>query len=371
MVAIATLAVVVLSPPAGALADARAWKKRLLMLSGVGAAGLTAALGLLGPGDVAPAFAIYIAAAVLVGLGENFLGSFLPELATPRTMGRISAIGWTMSYVGALGLLAITAVAVFAFRLEQPSQMRWMFVLAGLWFGLGILPAMLMLRERATPLPEDQRRAAVVDAFSRLGQSIRAARKFVHLQRFWLAALVYGMGVYAVIFYAGIIGEILGFGLRELTLLALVMAVTAGAAAMITARYQDRIGHRRTILIFLGVWIVSTLALALTSLLKSDPRAFWLISAGIGLGLGGIGTAGRATVGAFTPPSKSGEVFGVWGMVLKLAAVLGVVAFGQMSSRVSQTAGLFLLVGFFVAGALLMLRVDEEEGVRAAHPPAG
>lgn len=367
MVAGATILIVLLSPPMGALADARAWKKQLLMLTGFGAAVLTGALAILGRGDVSLAIALYVSGAVLVGLGENFLGSFLPELATPSTMGRVSAIGWTMSYVGALGLLAITAIAVFVFHIEQPGEMRWMFVLAGVWFLAGILPALFVLRERATPLPTEQRKLAVFQPFVELAASVKSSRKNKQLQHFWIAALVYSMGVYAVIYYAGIIGESLGFGIRQLTLLSLVMAVSAGCGSIFTARKQDRIGHRRTVLLFLCVWIISTLALALTSLFKVDPNWFWLISAGIGLGLGGIGTAGRATVGAFTPPSKSGEVFGVWGMVLKLAAVCGALGFGQVSSRMGQPTALFLLVGFFVVGAILMLRVDEKQGIEGAR----
>lgn len=364
MVAASTLLVVLLSPPAGAIADARAWKKEMLVGTGLGASVLTGLLVLLGPGDLAWAFVLYVAAAVLVGLGENFLGAFLPELSTPQTIGRVSATGWTMSYIGALLLLAVTWGAQNWLGWNDPQEWRWLFVLAAVWFFAGMLPSMFLLGER-TP-PTETAVSAVRGAFHQLGVTLKESRRYRDLRRFLLAAFVYSMGTYAVIFYAGLIGDQLGFKLKELTLLALVMALTAGCASVVTARYQDRLGHRRTVFIFLGVWVISTLALALNAAFQGDANAFWFISGGIGLGLGGIGTSSRALCGCFTPREKAGEFFGLYGMALKGAAVCGALGFGVASSRLGQTPALFLLTVFFAAGAALLLRVDDKAGVAAA-----
>ncbi len=369
MVASAMLLVVLLSPFLGALADARAWKKELLITSGIIASVLTACLAFMGPGTLTAAMTIYIVAAVMVGLGENFLGSFLPELATPQTMGRVSAIGWTMSYIGAIALLGITALAVFGLGLRDPAQWRWLFVLAAVWFFLGMIPAMTTLRERARPLPPAARANPFTDTLRQLRATIRESSRYRQLRRFFLAAFVYSMGTYTVIFFAGMIGDSFGFQIGQLTLLALVMALAAGCGSVFTARHQDRLGHRRTILLFLGAWVISTSALALMSAVKADQRWFWVISAGMGIGLGGIGTASRALVGAFTPPAKSGEFFGVWGMVFKLSAIVGVGAFGAAAKFIGQTASLAVLTAFFLVGALLMLRVNEAQGIQAAHGP--
>lgn len=379
--AAALLLIVIASPVLGALADARSLRKEFLIATGLGAVVLTAALAAVGPGMLWLAGALYITAAFLVGIGENFLGSFLPQLATPATMGRVSAIGWTMSYIGALVLLGLTAAVLFVFDASDPRQWRWIFVGAGAWFLLGMIPAILFLHERipaATPPAQRAGGLIFAAALRRLASTAREARRYRQLIRFLAVFFVYSMGTWVVIYYASLIGKRLGFGLPQLTLLAVVMAFTAGLGAVLAARYQDRIGHRLTVRLYLAAWVVSTLALAFLEMRTTaapqtgTPAAFWLVSAGIGLALGGIGTASRAVVGVFTPAEKSAEFFGLWGMVYRLAGVAGVTLFGLVTARISPTAGLFLLTAFFGAGLILMSFVDEREGIAqaAATPTA-
>jgi MFS transporter, UMF1 family len=367
-VAAATGLALLVSPLVGALADARAWKKPLLMGTGLVASVLTCLLTFLGTGDVLLAGLIYIVAAFCVGLGENFLGSFLPELAPPEKMGRVSAIGWTMSYIGALLLVGLTFLAIDVLNWELPAQWRWMFLVAGLWFFLGMVPSMFILRERAQPQPARVRRGLVVDMVQRLARTAREVGRFRQLARFLLVFFVYSLGTYTIIFYAAKIGsDQFKFQIRELSLLALVMAGTAGIAAVFAARYQDKIGRVRAVRLFLVVWIISTAALAYMSHVGGNRSWFWAIACGVGLGLGGIGTCSRAVVGAFTPPERSGEFFGLWGMVVKLSALAGPGSFGIVTQTMGPTRAMYLLLGFFVAGLLLLGLINEGEGIAAAR----
>jgi MFS transporter, UMF1 family len=366
-VAAATGLALIVSPLVGAIADARAWKKPLLIGTGLIASALTCLLTFMGTGDVWLAGAVYIAAAFCVGLGENFLGSFLPELAPSEKMGRVSAIGWTMSYIGALLLVGITFLAVDVFKAETPDRWRWMFMVAGVWFFLGMLPAMFMLRERGQAMPAAERSGIVRDMVARLARTTHEVGQFRQLARFLLVFFVYSLGTYTVIFYAAKIGsDTFKFGMRDLSLLALVMAATAGVGAVFSARYQDRIGRLRAVRVFLVVWIISTGALAYMSYAGSNRSWFWGIACGVGLGLGGIGTCSRAVVGAFTPRDRCGEFFGLWGMVVKLAALVGPGSFGLTTKLMGSTGALCLLVGFFVAGLLLLGLINEREGMAAA-----
>ncbi len=373
LVASATGLALVVSPVIGTIADARAWKKPLLIGTGLVAATLTCALAFLGRGDLWLAGVIYIVAAFCVGLGENFLGSFLPELAPPEQMGRVSAIGWTMSYVGALLLVGLTALTIFVLKAKEPSQWRWLFVAAGLWFFFGMIPSFTMLHERAQPVPPDQRRSMVGDMFRQLARTAREVKRFRQLARFLGVMFVYSLGTYTVIFYAGKIGNDMGFQIGELSLLALVMSGTAGVSAILAAKYQDRIGRIHAVRLFLIVWILSTGALALLAWRGGNPNWFWVIAAGVGFGLGGIGTGSRAVVGAFTPTERGGEFFGLWGMVLKLSQLVGPGAFGITTQALGRPGALVLLVAFFVVGLVLLGLVDEKEGMLAARQgePAG
>lgn len=367
MAAVGLLAVTILSPVAGAIADRRVWKMELLIGTGLVCAALTALLATVQPGMLWWAAVLYAGAALACGLGENFLGSFLTQVATPATMGRVSALGWSMSYVGALALLGIVAVVVFGLDVEDPSRWRWFFVFAGGWFVAGMVPAMLFLRERAAPPPAAARGSLIGGTVRTLVRSARETGRFRQVARYLTAFFVYSLGTNTVIYFAGSIGDDMAFGFKQLVLLALVMALSAGVGAVLAGRYQDVLGHRRTVLCFIAAWTVSTLMLAIMRATGGGAWLFWIIAGGLGLGLGGIGTASRAFMGVFTPNQRSGEFFGVYGTVYKLSGVIALVSFAWASTAIGKTPALFLLVAFFVAGFFLMLRVDERAGIEAAR----
>lgn len=355
------------SPIAGAMADTRSLKKEFLIGTGVVCSALTCALALLGSGHVWLAVAIYVPANLAYNLGENFLASFLPQVATPRTMGRISAVGFLMGYSGALMLLIITAALMLGFGWTRTEDWGPLFVFAGAWFLLAAVPTMLFLKERRVPPGPLHGRNVVTASFGRVADTVRHARRFGQFMRFLGVFFVYSLGTQAVIFFAGIISKDLGFGNVKLVLFLLQLTVTAGVGAVIAARYQDRIGHRHMVLIFLSVWAFSTLALALMTLGEVQEWLFWVLANGVGLGLGGIGTSSRALVGLLTPEHRSGEFFGLWGMLYKLAGVVGPFAFGFLKGGTNGLApALFMLAGFFIAGLLLMFTVDERKGYRQA-----
>ncbi len=368
------LIIVILSPFLGALADHRRWKRELLLLSGVVCGVLTGSLALLGKGDFALAAVLYIIAAVSCGLGENLLGSFLPQLSTPATVGRVSAFGWTMSYIGALALLVIVAAWTILLGRSEPSEARPVFVFAGLWFVVGIVPAFLWLREREPPGAAEPLRSATLigSTVARLARTVREAGRFRQLARFLAIFFVYSMGTQSVIYFLGTLGDDMGFKLPQLILFALVLSIAAGIAAFATSKFQDRLGHTRTISIFLGVWVAGVGALCGAQLFTLPPWLFWGVSGLLGIGLGGIGTSSRAMVGAFTPLDRAAEFFGLWGMVYKLSGVCGVVLFGVLSTLLddlssSRAIALGALGLCFGAGLLLVRSVvNEEEGIEVA-----
>ncbi len=363
------LLVVLLSPFLGALADARAWKKELLVGTGLACAGLTCALGLVGPGQAALAALLFVVANVAFNLGENFLASFLPEISSREQMGRVGATGWTMGYIGALVLLLISVAAILGFGWKDPAQWRPLFVFSGVWFLAAMMPPVFLLRERRRRQPGMTVGRTIAAAGSRLVRTAREAGRFRQLIAFLAVFFVYSFGTYTVIFFAGIITKsVFDFGTIKLTLFILQTTVTAAVAAIAAARFQDRLGHRRTVLAFLACWAVSTGGLAAMTLSPSPPEwLFWILANGVGLGLGGIGTASRTLVGVFTPAHKTAEFFGLYGMVYKLSAVVGPLAFGYVKAGTGDAPALFLLCGFFVAGFLGMFLIDERAGMRAAR----
>ncbi len=110
-------AIVILTAPIiGAYADVHAVKKKLLAITTSGCVLGTALLSLVGPGDLALAFALIVLSNVFFGTGENIAAAFLPELARGEAMGKVSAWGWSLGYIGGLLTLAVCLAYVIAAR---------------------------------------------------------------------------------------------------------------------------------------------------------------------------------------------------------------------------------------------------------------
>jgi UMF1 family MFS transporter len=361
------LLVVICSPFIGAFADARGAKKRLLIMTGVLCVLLTGSFALIGPGGWVLAALLFIPANFCYQIGENMLASFLPEVASQRTIGRVSAIGWTMGYIGALALLVLVVASMLGFDMGPPERWRPFFLFAAVWFALGMITPALVLREIQPAAEKPSIALCMQLAISRLRTTIRDAREHRQLLRFLLAFFIYAFGVQSIIAFAGIIANDFGFNQTKLAIFMLQLTITAGAGAVLTGMYQDKLGPKRTLLIILSVWVITCLAMVGLTFPANPPEwLFWIIGNGVGGGLGGVGTASRSMVGVFTPQSKTAEFFGLWGMTYKGAGVVGVLSFGQVKAALGSTVSLALLTSFFLVGLVLLLRVNVNAGRRNA-----
>jgi len=77
----------------------------------------------------------------------------------------------------------------------------------------------------------------------------------------------------------------------------------------------------------------------------------------------------RALIGLFSPPARSAEFFGLWGLAGKLASVIGPLSYGLVTyfSRGNHRLALLATAAFFVAGLLLLMTVNERRGRLAAQ----
>ncbi len=363
----------ILSPVAGAIADAKAWKKELLLGSGVMCAVLTCLLGLIP--ESAPntksalvlALALYIPANLAFSLGENFLASFLPSLAGARTVGRVSGFSWACAYSAALLLLIATAVLMVGMGWKDAAQWRPFFVGAGVWFLVFLIPTALVLDE--PPLPDAPRGHFVTLGLRRLVESFRNTARYRDLAWLLVASLFYGTGMSVVIFFASKLAEEYGFKQEQLVLFVAVITVSGIVGTLLPTFAQDRVGHRKMTAFLVSVWLATTLAFALYAYRRAhapDPSGYpnwplWLVGNLLGFGLGSLGAANRAFVGFLAPQGREAEVFGLWGLVFKLAAV-GTFPFAWAKDTLGTPSALLVLAGFLAVGLGLTFLVDEKRG---------
>ena len=99
----------------------------------------------------------------------------------------------------------------------------------------------------------------------------------------------------------------------------------------------------------------------------------WLAANVAGLCLGASQSAGRALVGYLCPPSREAEIFGLWGLAVKAASILGPLSYGVVNALTSGNHRLSIAVTavFFVIGLILLARVDVARGHAAARAAPG
>ena len=369
--AITNTLVLLSAPVLGAIADYGAHKKRFLALTTVGCVLFTALLGFVGRGDVALGMTLVILSSLMFASGENFIAAFLPEIAGQEDMGRISGYGWSLGYLG--GLLVLGMCLVYIQWAQARGAAAEQYVPVTMWitavmFAVAALPTFLWLRERAVPQRLATHENYIRVGFTRVRHTFAHARHYRDLFRFLVTLAVYYCGINTVVVLAAIYAqEVMGFSMQENIILILVVNVTAAIGAFGFGLVQDRLGSVRTLAITLVVWIA---ALVLAYFTQSRA-AFWVVANLVGISLGSSQSAGRALVGQFSPPERSAEFFGLWGLAGKLAAVIGPLVYGLVTyvSHGDHRLALLSTCAFFIVGLLMLLTVDERRGRAAAVNP--
>ena len=369
---ITNVLVLLSAPVIGAIADHGAKKKAFLLASTVGCVLFTAGLALVGPGEVVLGMTLLVLSAFMFHTGEDLIAGFLPEIASERDMGRVSGYGWSLGYLGGMLVLGLCLAVVSAAQARGASAAEYvpvtMLITAGA-FALAALPTFLWLRERARPQPLPSVRAALVVGLARVRDTFEHARRYRDLFRFLITLAVYYCGIYTVIVLAAVYAQqVMGFGTQETIIMILVVNVTAAVGAFGFGLVQDRIGSVVTLALTLLIWIA---ALVLAYVIETRA-GFWLVANLVGLALGSSQSAGRALIGLFSPPARSAEFFGLWGLAGKLASVIGPLSYGFVAYATRGNHRLALLTTgvFFIAGLLLLLTVNERRGRGAARAPA-
>lgn len=359
------------SPTLGALADASGSKRRWLAVTALGGAVSAVVLGLMPPGFTWGVLAAFFVTALLFELSLVFYNAFLTEISSPETMGRVSAWGFTLGYLG--GALALI-VGVLLLRFgpvlglaDLGSQLRAGLVLMGLWWGLFTLPALVVLRDRrptcARALPLGQ---AIRQAGWEVLGTLRRVRRYRMAAWFVLAYLFYNDGVQTTISQASTFAmQELHFTPSELIGVILMIQLVAMPGAMLVGYLGDtRLGQKRTLVLLLAVWA----GLLVAALLVRAKWQFWILGAVVALVMGGTQSASRSVMGLLTPRRHTGEFFGFYNLSGKATAFLGTFLFGLVSllTGSSRLAIGSLLVLFLIGWALLAL-VDVGEGRREAE----
>ena len=353
-------------PIVGAWADAHAAKKRMLAVTTVVCVVGTLGLAWAGPGAVAWAIAFVIISNFAFALGENLVAAFLPEIARPAALGKVSGWGWGLGYFGGILALGISLAWVMTASSRGSTTSEAVggtMIITAVIFALASLPTFLFLRERVRPVTAP----GAAFAFARLAQTARSARSYRDLLLVFLCGVFYQAGVATVIALAAIYAEqVMGFKTQDTIMLVLVVNVTAAIGALGFGYVQDRIGKVAALRITIVGWIVMTVV----AYFSTTAAMFWVAANLAGLCMGSSQSAGRALVAYLSPPERAAEFFGLWGFATRLAAILGPLTYGVVTWVTGGNHRLAILLtgAFFLVSLAVLAFVNERRGRQRVEP---
>lgn len=356
-----TLAIVV--PLLGAIADGTGRKRSFLILATMLTVIPTALLVLPQRGDVALALGLFVLANIGFEASYVFYNAFLPEVAPPEHLGRVSGFGQGLGYAG--GLICLVAALAILRLWEAPDDLpvRITSVLAAVWFATFAAPFLLTAEEKRGPSMGATQ--SIRQGLQRIRDTVRHLRdRHRQAARLIVARMIYNDGLTTVFAFAAIYAAAtFGMTTEELILLGIALNVVSAIGSFVFGSLTDRIGPRRTIMITL----VGLIAATLLGAVAADRTMFWVAAALLGFMIGPNQAASRSFLAELTPPDRQAEFFGFYAFSGRLAAVLGPALYAvTLRSTGSQRIAIGSSVLFFVVGAILLLRVRDETGKAGA-----
>jgi UMF1 family MFS transporter len=200
--------------------------------------------------------------------------------------------------------------------------------------------------------------------FKRLGETFKEIRKYRELLKFLLAWWLYNDGIGTIIRVAVIYGVEIGIGQTDLIGTLLMVQFVGIPFAFVFGWLAKKLGTKRSIYLALGIYT----AIAIGGYFMSSALHFWILGFSVALVQGGAQALSRSLYGRMVPKAQSGEFFGFYSVSTKFAGIFGPLIFGLVSQLFGNSRlGIISLIIFFIGGALLLTRVDEEKGIRVAQ----
>jgi UMF1 family MFS transporter len=375
---IAMLAVAVISPILGAIADFAASKKRFLLVFTIMACLFTAGLFFAKPGALVIGMGFFILAEIGYRAAQVFYNGLLPEIAAPDEMGRVSGYGWAIGTAG--GVVCLLLILPLIVLVGGTFVVRLSLVITAIFFAVAAVPLFLWIRERAEPqvLPAGENYLSV--ALKRLGKTIRTASQFREFAKFMIAFLVYNDGIIMALDFAAIIGAVLfGMTQEQLIIFMIIVQVTNVAGAYVFGILVDRIGAKRSLVLSLLMMIGVVVWLYLNQTLTG----YFFVGAVAGVAMAGAQSVSRTMVAIFAPPGQSAEFYGFFSVVGRTSSFIGPIVYGLLAAEAAlwyqsqgqdsglaeqsgQRVAILSILVFLVLGLVLLTFVDEKKARKAA-----
>ena len=362
---IAVTIVALVGPVLGALADHRAWKKRLLALFltvGIAAVSL---MPLIGQGAWLFAAVVFVIANVGDRVSWIFYDSLLPHIAAPGEIDRASTAGYAIGYFGGgtlllLNLAWILSPATFGLP-DTATATKLSFASVAVWWLLFSIPLFRRVPEPAAVFEagETGRDNPMRAALSRVRHAFTELRGYRNAFLMLVAFLLYNDGIQTMIRMAAIYGAEVGID-SNAQIAAFVLVQFVGVPfSFLFGALAKRIGAKTAIFISVAVYT----AISILGYFMTTEWQFFALAFLVGTVQGGSQALSRSLFARMIPKHKSSEYFGFFSVFEKFAGVAGPAVFAaSVTLSGNSRAAVLSIILFFILGAIVLTRVNVAEG---------
>ncbi|MCK4801176.1 MAG: MFS transporter [Anaerolineales bacterium] len=366
--AIGLLLVALVSPILGVLADFRGHKKRYLtyfVVVGITATSLMYFLTS-DSGDWLFASILFIVGNIGFAGANVFYDSLLPHIAKKDDIDQVSTRGYALGYLGGGILLAIN-LAMIMLGPDHLAELMTRISLASVavWWLLFSIPLWRNVPEPPHKKPEGEIDSNLVKTgFKHLLETFKEIRKYGDLFKFLVAFWLYNDGIGTIIKMATKYGDEIGIGRNDLIGALLMVQFVGIPFSFAFGWLAKKIGTKKSIFLSLSVYTL----ISIGGYFMNTAIHFWILGFAVALVQGGSQALSRSLYGRMVPKAQSAEFFSFFSVSGKFAGIAGPAVFGFVNQIMGNSRlAIVSLIIFFISGALLLTRVDEEEGIRVAQ----
>lgn len=303
--------------------------------------------------------------------GVNY-NAMLISVATPKTIGKVSGLGWGFGYIG--GIVALVLVVVFYmsdwFGLDDGAGMpfRIIAIACAVWGVLFVIPLFLNV-----PDPGSAKKERQVNFFA---SYVVLVKDIIRLYRetrptFWflLASAVFRDGLAGVFAFGAVIAaQVFRFGFLDLVIFGIAANLIAGVSTILAGRFDDRFGAKAVILTALGGIVLAGAVVFFAH--GGGTIVFWIFGLILCAFVGPAQAASRSFLARVTPAGREGEVFGLYATTGRAASWMSSLLWASFIAIGGATYWGILGIILVVAVGFVLLLFVRESSRPSAHVPA-
>ena len=285
----------------------------------------------------------FLLGVVLVSVGTIFFeiatvnyNALLIQVSTPKTVGKVSGLGWGSGYLGGIVLLLFVLLALVGLTddndgflgvsHENGLNIRIIALICAAWTLVFSLPILFKV-----PEIEKAERRDRVGFFQSYVVLVRDIRRLWKESRntvlFLISSALFRDGLVGVFTFGGILAKgTFGFSTSQVIIFAIAANVVAGVSTFISGLFDDKFGAKPVIMFSLIGLVIAGTGVFLVH--DGGASAFWIGGLILCLFVGPAQSASRTFLARVTPAGREGEVFGLYATTGRAVSFLAPTLFG-------------------------------------------